>query len=144
MRRASVFARLLAFLVDLLFLGAVHALLVVAVLAGHAIALPLSSLSVLFERVRTFSPVLSLTFLVVVLYYFTYLTADGGQTIGKSMLGINVVTSAGENLGKVRAFIRCVCYVISAMPFFLGFLMAFVFRGYALHDILCGTVVIKR
>jgi uncharacterized RDD family membrane protein YckC len=143
MTRASVFARLFAFIIDLSFLFLVHVLLVAAAVAGHALTLPSGSFTLLFEGLRGFSPVLSLAFLFVVLYYFTYLTADGEQTIGKSVCGIRVVTRDGENLGRVRAFIRCVCYAVSALPFFLGFLMAFIFRGRSMHDILCGTVVVE-
>ena len=79
----------------------------------------------------------------MVLYYFTYLTADGEQTIGKSICRIRVVTKDGDNLGRIRAFLRCICYGFSTLPLLLGFLMAFLFRGHALHDILCGTMVIK-
>ncbi len=102
-----------------------------------------SLLPLLFARLIEFSPVLTFAFVFVVLYYFTYLTADGEQTIGKSIFGIRVVTKDGENLGRVWACVRCFCYWISAVPFFLGFLMAFVFRGHALHDILCRTMVVK-
>jgi uncharacterized RDD family membrane protein YckC len=139
----SVFARLFALIIDLLFLSLVHALLIAVAMAGHALALPSGSFTPLFEGLRGFSPVLSLAFLFVVLFYFTYLTADGEQTIGKSVFGIRVVTRDGGNLGRVRAFIRCAGYVVSAVPFFLGFLMAFIFRGRSMHDILCGTMVVK-
>jgi len=85
----------------------------------------------------------TVAFLFVALYYFTYLTADGEQTIGKSLCRIRVVTREGENLGRMRAFIRCLCYVLSAAPLFLGFLAAFIVRGRSMHDLLCGTMVIK-
>jgi uncharacterized RDD family membrane protein YckC len=143
MTRASFVARFVAFCVDALFLCIVHALLVAAAVIGHAVALPSTSPGLLFERMRGFSPVLTMAFLFVVLYYFTYLTADGEQTIGKSVCGIRVVTRDGENLGRARAFVRCVCYAVSGIPLFIGFLMALIFRGRSLHDLLCGTMVIK-
>lgn len=143
MTRASFVARCVAFCVDALFLCIVHALIVAAAVIGHAVALPSTSPGLLFERMRGFSPVLTLAFLFVVLYYFTYLTADGEQTIGKSVCAIRVVTRDGEHLGRARAFVRCVCYAVSAVPFFIGFLMALIFRGRSMHDLLCGTMVIK-
>ncbi len=143
MTRASFGARFLAFCIDLLFLCLVHAVLVAAAVIGHAVALPSASPGVLFERMRGFSTLLSVAFLFVALYYFTYLTADGEQTIGKKVCAIRVVTREGENLGRARAFIRCICYVVSAVPFFIGFLMALIFRGRSMHDLLCGTMVIK-
>ncbi len=143
MNRASSFARLFAFAVDCFFLFVVHLLLFTAALAGHALWSESASFSVLSARLVEFSPVLMAAFVFVVLYYFTCLTADGEQTIGKSIFGIRVVTKDGENLGRVRACMRCICYWFSALPFFLGFLMAFLFRGHSLHDILCGTTVVK-
>ena len=143
MTRASGFARLFAFVVDLAFLLIVQLLLFGAALVGHALWSESTSFTLLSGRLVEFSPVFTFAFVFVVLYYFTYLTADGEQTIGKSIFGIRVVTNDGENLGRIRACIRCICYWFSALPFFLGFLMAFVFRGHALHDILCRTMVIK-
>ena len=143
MTRASVFARLFAFMVDILFLFVVQLLLFAAAFAGHMLWVESTSFTLLSARLMEFFPVLSLSFLFVVLYYFTCLTADGEQTIGKTIFGIRVVTKKGENLGRIRALLRCVCYGFSTLPFFLGFLMAFIFRGHALHDILCRTMVIR-
>jgi uncharacterized RDD family membrane protein YckC len=143
MTRASSFARLFAFVVDLFFLFMVHLLLFVAALVGHALWSEATSITLLAAGLTEFSPVLTFASVFVVLYYFTYLTADGEQTIGKSIFGIRVVTKDGENLGPVRACIRCICYWISAFPLFLGFLMAFIFRGHTVHDLLCRTMVVK-
>ena len=143
MTRASNFARLFALMVDILFLFIVQLLIFAAALVGHTLWSESTSFTFLSARLLEFSPVLTFAFVFVVLYYFTYLTADGEQTIGKSIFGIRVVTKDGENLGRVRACIRCICYWLSALPFFLGFLMAFVFRGHALHDVLCRTMVVR-
>ena len=143
MHRASVFVRAFALLIDILFLFLVHLCIVVAAFAGHSLWVESNSFISVAVRLGEFGPVLSLSFLCVVLYYFTSLTADGEQTIGKSITGVRVVTRDGDNLGRVRACIRCICYLFSALPFFLGFLMAFIFWGNALHDILCGTMVVK-
>ena len=143
MSRASAFARLFALAIDIIFLFVVHVFLVAAAFSGHALWLEPTSFILLSTRIMEFSPVLLLSFLFVVFYYFTYLTACGEQTIGKSLFGIRVVTKGGEDLGRIRAFFRCICYGLSAFPLLLGFLMAFVFRGNALHDILCRTMVVR-
>lgn len=143
MNRASVFARFLALVIDILFLFVVHLLLMVAAFSGHMVWAESSSFAYSSARLTEFFPALSFFFLFVVLYYFTYLTADGEQTIGKSILGIRVVTKDGEDLGRIRALARCICYLPSALPLLLGFLIAFVFGGNALHDLLCGTRVIR-
>jgi uncharacterized RDD family membrane protein YckC len=143
MTRASVFARLFAFIIDIIFLCIVKFFLFVAAVIGHVLWLKPLSFGNLSEALLDFSPVLFVSFFFVVLYYFTSLTAHGEQTLGKSIFGIRVVTTKGENIGKARALLRCVCYGFSALPLFLGFVMAFIFRGRALHDILCGTMVVK-
>ena len=143
MTRASAFARLFALTVDILFLFIVQLLLFTAAFAGHMLWIESASFALFFDRLMEFSPVLVLSFLFVVLYYFTSLTSDGEQTIGKTIFRIRVVTREGENLGRIRALLRCLCYGFSAFPLFLGFLMAFVLRGNALHDILCRTKVIR-
>lgn len=143
MTRASAFARLFALTVDILFLFIVQLLLFTAAFAGHMLWIESASFALFSDRLMEFSPVLVLSFLFVVLYYFTSLTADGEQTIGKTIFRIRVVTRQGEDLGRIRALLRCLCYGFSALPLFLGFLMAFVLRGNALHDILCRTMVIR-
>lgn len=130
-------------MIDILFLFIVKLLLVAAAFAGDMLWAERTPFTLLSARLIEFSPLLSLSFLFVVLYYFTYLTADGEQTIGKTIFGIRVVTTDGENLGRIRALVRCICYGFSTLPLFLGFLMAFIFRGHALHDILCRTMVVK-
>jgi uncharacterized RDD family membrane protein YckC len=143
MTRASVFLRFFALMVDIFFLLIVQLLLFAAAFLGHMVWMESSPVALLYGRLMDFSAVLSLAFLFVVLYYFTCLTADGEQTIGKTVFGIRVVTREGDDLGRIRALLRCLCYGISAFPFFLGFLTAFVFRGRALHDILCRTMVVR-
>jgi uncharacterized RDD family membrane protein YckC len=143
MTRASVFARLFAFMIDLCVLFIVYILLFAAAFFGHVVWVESRSYAILFTKLIEFFPVLLFFFLFVVLYYFTYLTAEGEQTIGKTIFGIRVVTTDGKNLGRIHAFFRCICYGFSALPFFVGFLMAFLFRGNALHDIFCGTRVVR-
>ncbi len=144
MSRASAFVRLLAFITDIVFLLVVQFLFFTAAILGHILWVRPSSLTMLSTRLSEFSPLLTLAFIFVVLYYFTYLTADGEQTIGKHIFGIRVVTTRGENMGKVRALLRCICYLVSALPLFLGFVIAFIFRGRSLHDIICRTMVVKE
>lgn len=75
--------------------------------------------------------------------YFAGFYTHGGQTLGKRMLNIRVVTLEGRPLGWRQAFARVVGYVLSAMPLYLGYLWALWDRdGAALHDKLSGTRVV--
>jgi len=77
--------------------------------------------------------------------YFTLLTGDGGQTLGKRLLGIRVVGSGGAKVSYGRAFARSLGYLLSIFfGTFLGFLWALWDpRKQAWHDKVAGTRVIR-
>jgi uncharacterized RDD family membrane protein YckC len=65
-------------------------------------------------------------------------------TVGKLWMGLKVTDAAGERLSFPRATGRYLAKYLSALPCFLGFIMAlFSSRGRALHDRLADTRVIK-
>jgi len=82
---------------------------------------------------------------VLFILYFTLFVADGGQTPGKKLLRIKVVSRNGEDVSPRAAFIRTVSYLISAFfGTFLGFLWAlWDRRNQTWHDKIARTVVIK-
>lgn len=69
-----------------------------------------------------------------------------GRSIGKWTTGLRLERVDGGPPGIVRAFIRhFIGYPLSFLPFGLGFLIAIVNpTGRALHDWLCGTVVVRK
>jgi uncharacterized RDD family membrane protein YckC len=75
--------------------------------------------------------------------YIVSLTAAGGQTLGKMLAGLQVVTGAGERVGVGPAVSRAGGYLLSALPAGLGFLPAFLGTDRrALHDRLADTKVV--
>jgi len=65
-------------------------------------------------------------------------------TIGKSWMGIKVTDEHGERMSFLRATGRYAAKYLSALPCFLGFLMAlFSSRGLTFHDRLAGTRVVR-
>ncbi len=91
-----------------------------------------------------FGPLSAIIFitLVTVLYHMVFL-ALVGQTPGKALLGLRVVTLDGKRLGYGRSFLRLVCYLVSGFPLYLGFLWVILDdRRQAWHDKLAGTCVI--
>jgi uncharacterized RDD family membrane protein YckC len=121
-------------------------LLFVSGLAGYMIAgEPVRSFAGFLKAAHGLFPVFFFFSFALVLFYFTYLTAYGEKTLGKALFGIRVVRRRdGENIGFTRALIRTLFYWVSAFPLFIGFLMAFLLKGMALHDMLTGTMVIKE
>ena len=78
-------------------------------------------------------------------FYFTLFHGSTGQTIGKKMMGVKVVPSTGGMMNYRKAFIRYLGYIISVIPFFLGFLwIAFDKNKQGWHDKIAGTYVVKQ
>jgi uncharacterized RDD family membrane protein YckC len=66
-------------------------------------------------------------------------------TVGKRWMGMKVTDAHGERLSFLRSSARYAAKYLSALPCFLGFIMAlFSSRGLALHDRLTGTRVVRR
>ena len=65
-------------------------------------------------------------------------------TVGKRWMGLKVTDERGERMGFLRASGRYAAKYLSALPCFLGFIMAlFSSRGRALHDRLTDTRVVR-
>jgi uncharacterized RDD family membrane protein YckC len=77
--------------------------------------------------------------------YFTLLTGEGGQTLGKMLLGIKVQCADGSTVGYGRALIRTLGYIVSIFfGSFLGFLWALWDKNnQTWHDKIAGTEVVK-
>ena len=147
MKRASLFARFLAILVDLSFLLVVSVLLLLSGSIGALMGVRegIASLSDLLSTLRAFVPVFFFFEIFLFLFYFTYLTACGENTFGKYIFRLRVVRRRDNApVGVTRSLVRAFAYWLSALPLFLGFWMALVSGGRALHDVIAGTTVIKE
>jgi uncharacterized RDD family membrane protein YckC len=82
--------------------------------------------------------------LVVPAAYAALGHGTGGQTVGKRLLGVRVVTAAGQAVGYPRALARYLAWWLSALLLGSGFLVAAVRRDRrALHDLVAGTRVVR-
>jgi uncharacterized RDD family membrane protein YckC len=87
---------------------------------------------------------LMLLWAALFLLYFTFFTYWGGQTPGKMLMRVRVVTKEYGDLTLLRAFGRTLCYFLSSAFFGLGYLLAAINHDKrALHDLLAGTYVIR-
>ncbi len=69
------------------------------------------------------SPTFGVIFFILFQYvYFVFLFSTTGQTVGKAIMGLRVVTTDGKRMGVRRSFIRTLCYTVSLAPLGLGFL----------------------
>lgn len=135
--------RLAAYLIDSLIVTAILFVTIFVVLFalvlpgvragdGNAMALPMV--------------VLMLVALVLGFGYYPFFWVRGGQTLGMKIFGLYVVRdSDGGPVGVGQAILRLVGYWIDALVFYLGFIWVLIDqrrRGW--HDLIAGTVVIKR
>ena len=82
---------------------------------------------------------------VLFILYFVLFTGEGGQTLGKMLLGIRVQRMDGSPVSYRLALVRTLGYVLSTFFMtFLGFLWALWDKEkQAWHDKIAGTEVVK-
>lgn len=78
--------------------------------------------------------------------YFALMESSGRQaTLGKMALGIVVTDLNGDKIGFGRATGRYFAKILSGLILFIGFIMvAFTQKKQGLHDMIAGTLVVKR
>jgi uncharacterized RDD family membrane protein YckC len=86
-----------------------------------------------------------LTTIIAVLYWSLMESSKYQATVGKLALGLKVTDMEGKNLDLTKSLIRNVCKIISGMIIFIGYIMAgFTEKKQGLHDIIAGTLVVKK
>jgi uncharacterized RDD family membrane protein YckC len=143
-KKAILGARAMALAIDFVILAAIHISLFF-LLAGW-----------LLNEVMRFEPLTILTlfcsyivvfpvsFVFLHIFYFTLFHALSGQTIGKMIMGIRVVTRDNKELSPAVAFLRWTGYILSFVPLASGFLWSAVDKDHcAWHDRLAQTRVIS-
>ncbi|MEQ8906449.1 RDD family protein [Ekhidna sp.] len=83
---------------------------------------------------------------VINILYFTLMEASKYQaTIGKLALGLKVTDMDGKKLDFTKALIRQVGKIVSGIILLIGYIMAgFTEKKQALHDMIAGTLVVKK
>ncbi len=83
---------------------------------------------------------------IIAILYWTFMESSKFQaTVGKLVLGLQVTDVNGAKLDFVKALIRNVSKIISGMILFIGYIMAgFTEKKQGLHDIIAGTLVVKK
>ena len=131
---ASFWIRLLAHLIDFILLNGIELGL------EYGIATPLKMPPVPQQ-------ILGAVFsLVLTYFYYIHYQVKTGTTLGKRVFDIYVVDEkTGNPITTKQAWIRLLGYLVSYAILGCGFLMAaFHPQRRALHDLMAGTVVIRR
>lgn len=78
-------------------------------------------------------------------YYALQHSSKHQATVGKRLLGIKLVDSEGQRIGRGNATLRWLSSALSYLTLYIGFLMAaFTDRKRALHDMIADTLVVDR
>jgi len=98
-----------------------------------------------YQQARIVLPLLLPLAIILFIAYFAFFHGAWGQTIGKMIFGLRVVTIDGPPLNFPRALVRTIVYALSAIPLFLGFLwVGFTRSKRSWHDWIAGTMVIRE
>ena len=84
---------------------------------------------------------------VIEVCYFMYFWSSygKGQTVGMQLLHMKVVKTDGSLLTLSGAFVRFICLVIAAIPFYIGLIwVGFDSQKQGWHDKMAGTYVISN
>ncbi len=127
--------RLVAYIVDSLIIGA---LVIAVALVGLLLVFVTPILAGLLWVIGIFA---------VIVLYFPWFWVKGGQTPGMRLFDLHVVRDRdGGSVGWGSAILRLIgLYFIDGLVFYIGFIWIFIDkRRRAWHDLIAGTVVIKR
>ena len=141
---ASFGTRFLAFGIDLTVLGCIYSALLL--LTGLLLLrVTPADFAVIARICSRFLMFLLLAPVILPMVYFSIFHALSGRTIGKLIMGIQVVAAGNGLLTPGESFLRWVGYLLSALPAAAGFLWSVLDREHdAWHDKLAGSHVISR
>ena len=144
---AGFWRRLAAYLIDEVLLLSVQTALATAVLviAPNDLLRVAEDLSPLLA-VIVWAAYLSPVFSALSWAYFALLeSSPAGATVGKIVLGLRVTDTRGDPISFARASFRYWLKVLSTLTLMTGWFMAgFTPRRQALHDLLAGTLVLRK
>jgi uncharacterized RDD family membrane protein YckC len=151
---AGFWWRFLALIIDSIIIGIVQSIFIMPLLGFLGLSLasfPESgsmdqeSIPYLIAMAGSMSMLYIVSFGIGWLYYAFFESSKYQGTPGKIMLNIKVTDMEGNQIGFGRATGRFFGKIISAMIFYIGFIMAgFTSRKQALHDIMAGCLVVKE
>ena len=138
---AGFWIRLGARIIDDVLL-AIASVLMTAALTGIELEQAIGGLIGVSEGWDT--TVVTLFDLALSIAYYTFTTGRWGQTLGKAVLGLKVTRADGSRLSFGRSFGRYWAYLVSAIPFGLGFVaIALSSQKRGWHDFICDTRVVN-
>lgn len=155
---AGFWLRFVAYIIDYIILSIVNTIVIIPVLGAlgfgfftatdgfqHGDLADEEAIGMIVAFISAMSSIALLTFVIQVLYY-AFMQASAKQaTIGKIALGLKVTDMDGNRLDFGKSLVRELCKIISYSILLIGYIMAgFTDKKQALHDIIPGTLVVKK
>jgi len=149
---AGFWLRFVALIIDTIVLSIVRAIITVpfglgfgmrnrGMFMGHPPQNPEDFIPIFGMMVK----LMVITMILNWLYYAIFESSSWQATLGKKALGLEVTDLAGNRISFGRATGRFFAKIISTLILFIGYIMAgFTEKKQALHDILAGTLVIRK
>lgn len=132
-RYAGFWLRFAAYVIDIVLLSIVEAVLAIGVL----VMVP--------HDTRALANVLPVSSAIAWAYFAVFESSPLRATVGKYALGLYVSDLRGDPIGFGRATARYWLKLVSNLTLLVGWIMAgFTPRKQALHDMLAGTLVLRR
>jgi len=139
---ASFKARLLAFIIDV---GAAFLLFVLLLILGVRLGSRLGLLKLESDVRLEFDLHHWYSLIFIVLYFGLSTYLGNGQTLGKRLLGIRVISLVHERMSLWHSVERALGYGASALEFGFGFIQYFIHRNRrTVHDRIAETIVVKE
>ena len=147
---AGFWLRLVAFIIDAIVLHFVFTIVTLPFIASMGIRgimrghMPMSP-EELIPLIRGLFHIFLIRTVLNWLYYALLESSAWQATLGKKALGLEVTDMEGRRISFGRATGRFFAKIISSIILFMGFIMAgFTEKKQALHDMIAGTLVIRK
>ena len=147
---AGFWLRFVAFIIDAIVLGFIGFLITIPFaaslgLGGIMHGRPPMSPGEWVPVAGMFGRFLLIRFVINWLYYALFESSAWQATLGKKALGLEVTDLQGRRINFGRASGRFFAKILSTIILFIGFFMiGFTSRKQGLHDILAGTLVMRK
>jgi uncharacterized RDD family membrane protein YckC len=144
-RYAGFWLRFVAFIIDWIVLGFIAAIVTVPLAAGFRHGRPPMSPEELAPYFAGSSGLFGVSLVIDWLYYALFESSVWQATLGKKALGLEVTDMQGARINFARATGRFFAKFLSGIIVLIGFFMiGFTERKQGLHDIIAGTLVIRK
>ncbi|MBL7873054.1 MAG: RDD family protein [Cyclobacteriaceae bacterium] len=148
--------RLVAIIIDVIIIGVVQSFVFVPILAAAGLGFASGAENMDFSDPDQAAGMIGaimaaaggvwLLAIIIQVLYFTFMESSKMQaTVGKLALGLKVTDLQGNKLDFTKALIRNLSRILSNFTMLIGYIIAaFTEKKQALHDIIAGTLVLKK